>query len=133
MRYYAYTMLVALGGGFLAAESQIFSAATASDIAFAVGIAAVVVALGATTTALAKGRLYSLLALASAGVGAWTILETLVFSDATSTWLTLGSGGALLGFSLIGLIAHERSTERVVHALEVPQEPAQRDKVPAAA
>jgi hypothetical protein len=59
------------------------------------------------------------LALAVAVLGAWNIVQSQVFAQGTVRWLTFADGLGLLGLALGGLVLHELSTERVVHALEV--------------
>jgi hypothetical protein len=62
-------------------------------------------------------------------LGAWTVVEALVFSGNEQKWWSFGSACALAGLSVIGLVIHEMTTERVVHELSVsnghqPSEPA---------
>lgn len=52
-------------------------------------------------------------------MGAWMIVETLVLSATDLQWWRFGSAVALAGLSMIGLVIHEWSTERVVHELRV--------------
>jgi hypothetical protein len=54
----------------------------------------------------------------TAAISAWTIVASLVFSDATVQNLALASALAIGGLALSGLTAHERSVERVVHSFE---------------
>jgi hypothetical protein len=54
-----------------------------------------------------------------AALGAWQVVETLVFSSASSRWLTFENACACLVFALVALVVHEFSSERVVHVLEV--------------
>lgn len=129
MRYWTYTMLAALAGGFVAAETHIFSAATASLLSFAVGIATAVVAIGALGQALSKGSAYVAIAALTAVLGGWLVVESLVFVDATAKWLSFATGAGVLGLSLVGLTLHEHSTERVVHALDVERPVREREPV----
>ena len=55
---------------------------------------------------------------AVAVLAAWTIVESLVFDGATLTWITFGTAAAMLVLAVAGLVAHELTTERVVHSLE---------------
>jgi hypothetical protein len=52
-------------------------------------------------------------------LGIWQIVETLVFTNMQTRWLTFANACALLILALVGLVVHEFSTERVVHVLEV--------------
>lgn len=56
-------------------------------------------------------------------IGAWTIIASLVFVPTTVLWLGFASALAVVALSVIGLTAHELTTERVVHSLEVRREP----------
>ena len=132
MGYWVPTMLAALAGGFVAAQTQIFSLSTVSDLSLALGIGIAAIALGALRYAVSKGWAYVVIAALTAVLGGWLIVESQVFSDATVKWLSLAAGGGVLGLSLIGLALHERSTERVVHSLEVKPD-AQRKRSAAAA
>jgi hypothetical protein len=51
-------------------------------------------------------------------LAAWTIVENLVFSGTLMAWLTFGAAAGIVAIGVAGLIAHELSTERVVHSLE---------------
>lgn len=133
MRYWTYTMLAALAGGFVAAETQIFSLSTASSLSFAVGIATAIFALGALRPAGSKGSAYVAIAALTAALGGWLIVESLVFGDALAKWLSFAAGAGVLGLSLVGLALHEHSTERVVHSLEVESGVAEHERAPVAA
>jgi hypothetical protein len=63
--------------------------------------------------------LWDLLAFTVGAIGAWNIVQSQVFGAGAVKWLSFADGLALLGLSLAGLLVHELSTERVVHALEV--------------
>lgn len=42
----------------------------------------------------------------------------MVYTGTTLAWLSFGEGLGFVGLALIGLVAHELQTERVMHALE---------------
>lgn len=52
----------------------------------------------------------------------WTVVASAVYTGDTVKWLSFGEGLGFAALALGGLIAHELTTERVVHALAV-QEP----------
>lgn len=68
--------------------------------------------------------LWSTLAGAMASVTVWEIVGAAVFSPGISRWLTLANGVVILVLSSAGLIAHEISSERIIHVLEVVERPA---------
>jgi hypothetical protein len=108
---------LALAGGFLIVASRAFTQPNIEWLAFAMGIVAV--ALSAGIALKDRGTVQRGLDVLTAGIGAWTIIETLVFSGATNTHLAFASGLALAALALAGLTNHELSTERVVHSLEI--------------
>ena len=55
-------------------------------------------------------------------LGAWTIVASLVFVPASVVPLGFASAIAFVGLGLVGLTAHELSTERVVHSLKLVDE-----------
>lgn len=57
--------------------------------------------------------------LLTAMVGAWMIVEALALTQTDLKWWAFGSAAAIAGLSVIGLVIHEWSTERVVHELRV--------------
>jgi hypothetical protein len=61
-------------------------------------------------------------------LGAFAVVQAVSFGGNELKWWSFGTAAALAGLSIIGLVLHELSTERVVHELsvtgspEVPQE-----------
>lgn len=62
---------------------------------------------------------WSLLVSAFAAVAVWEVVQTSVFPAYASRWLTLSNGLVVAVLASAGLVAHELSSERVVHVLEV--------------
>jgi hypothetical protein len=63
------------------------------------------------------------LATAFAAVAVWEIVQTSVFPSDVSRWLTFANGLVVGVLSCAGLVAHELSSERVVHVLEIVERP----------
>lgn len=114
-------ILLAVIGSFLLVASFAFAVGPYSWIMLGGGIAAVAISVPAMLIR-SRGQVQRGLDLATAVVGAWTIIASLVFVEVTMTWLGFASGAAFAILALAGLILHERSTERVVHSLEVKTE-----------
>jgi hypothetical protein len=131
-----FSIMLGLGvvGGFLTTAVYAFSSGTLRWIAFGTGIAVtgaagVLLALYAANPqrrqliALPRSGMrlaaWQAMAAAAAAIGAWQIVESLVFSAGTVRWLTFADACALAAISVAALVLHELSTERVVHALEV--------------
>lgn len=54
-------------------------------------------------------------------LGAWTIVASLVFVPTTAATLGFASALGFVALGVVGLTAHELTTERVVHSLEVEE------------
>jgi hypothetical protein len=52
-------------------------------------------------------------------LGAWSVVEALAFGGNELKWWSFGTACALAALSVIGLVIHEMTTERVVHELAV--------------
>jgi hypothetical protein len=103
--------------GTLVVFTQAFSLATAAWLVFAFGCGFTVVSL--TSAVMPTTLVQRAIGAIATVIGAWTIVESLVFSPATATWIGFADALGILGLALIGLMVHELRTERVVHALEI--------------
>ncbi len=129
-RHFAMDVLFMLAGGFLTVASFAWGPGTLRWLAFAIGIGAVV--FGAMHGAVARRLIQRSTGLLVMLLGAWTIIESLLFDGATLKWVTFADALALAGLGLIALVAHELTTERVVHSLEVaPERGTERETVAA--
>lgn len=106
-----------LAGGFLAVSAMAFSADVAGWLGFGVSTAVTVLAgLGATLAHRTGPKVgHGLLAL----VGLWSLVAALAFSGTLLTWLVFADALAVVAVALADLTAHELTTERVVHQLDV--------------
>jgi uncharacterized membrane protein SirB2 len=111
-------LLLVLAGVVVIVATQAFAPATVAWIAFAVTGVGVLVLMAATALAPARGHVQRALDGIAAVLAAWTVVESLVFSGTTMVWLTFGAAAGIVAIGVAGLIAHELSTERVVHSLE---------------
>ncbi|WP_329139285.1 hypothetical protein OG552_33000 [Streptomyces sp. NBC_01476] len=114
---YALDTTAVLAGGFLVVSAMTFSNATAGWLSFAVSTAVTVVAGAAAVLARSDSRRLGNSALSL--IGLWSLVAALVFSGATLHWLVLADALLLALVALADLTAHELSTERVVHELEI--------------
>ncbi len=111
-------MLLALAGGLVIVATQAFAPPVVAWIAFGVTGVGVLALIGATALAPGRGQVQRTLDAVAAVLAAWTIVETLVFSGMLMVWLTFGAAAGIVAIAAAGLVLHELSTERVVHALE---------------
>jgi hypothetical protein len=73
-----------------------------------------------------RGRRFDLWATLAGGLAAiatWEVVQAAVFGPNLSRWLTLANGLLIAALACAGLVAHEVSTERVVHVIEVVERP----------
>ncbi len=111
-------LVIALAAGFVIVATQAFAPHLVAWIAFAVTGVGVLAVTAATALAPARGHVQRTLDAVTAVLAAWTIIASLVFSGMSMVWLTFGAAAAILAVAVVGLVAHELSTERVVHSLE---------------
>lgn len=113
--------LFVVAGAFLTVASMTWAASTAGWTAF--GVSTGVTVLATASAALAKrnsARLgHGLLGL----VALWSLVAAVSFSGPALTWLVFADAIAVGVLALADLAAHEATTERIVHSLEV-REPA---------
>lgn len=122
---YLSNLALIIAGGFLVVATQALSLSAATSVIFAMAIGFTVVGMGMllgrpTIPQIAVGSLTSV-------IGVWTIVASAVFAPTTVLWLGFASAIAFVVLGVIGLTAHELTTERVVHSLAVEREPARRE------
>jgi hypothetical protein len=109
--------LFVVAGAFLAVASMAWSSGTAGWTAF--GVSAGVTLLAAASAVMAKKTSrrigHGLLGV----VALWSLVAALAFSGPALTWLVFADAIALGVLALADLAAHESTTERIVHSLEV--------------
>jgi len=111
-------LAVGTAAAFLVVASTTLTRPDITALALGISIATLVVSLGIAYRY--RDHVPTLvLGLLSAAVSAWSIVASQVFSQATVQTLTLASALAIGALAILGLGAHELSTERVVHSLEV--------------
>jgi hypothetical protein len=105
-----------LTAGVLVVASQVWTGGTLQWV-FVAGGALMILAAAADAVRenVAQRALDGLIAL----LGAWTIVQAFIFEGNDLKWWSFASAVALAVLSVIGLIAHESNTERVVHELSV--------------
>lgn len=122
LRYVFLAIVNLVAGGFLVVSTYGFTTDTAVSLGFAVSIGVAVIGLAMVYLAVRGERKIGpgVLGALTALLAAWTIVATAgTFPDDTARWLVFASGLGHVGLSLISLIVHELTTERIVHHLEV--------------
>ena len=105
-----------LVAGFLVVASQVWTGGTLEWLFIAGGAVMILTALADAVREHAGQRaLDGLIVL----LGAWTVVEAIIFDGTDLKWWSFASAAALAALIVIGLIVHESNTERVVHELSV--------------
>jgi len=109
--------LYVIAGAFLTVAAMAWSAGTAGWTAF--GVSAGITVIAAASAALAKKTSHRLGHGLIALVALWSLAAALAFSGPALTWLVFADAIAVGVLALADLAAHEATTERIVHQLEV--------------
>ncbi len=115
---YITNLLLAIASGFVIVATFAFAPTTVAWIALAITGIFVLAMMAVTPLLRGRGLVQRTLDGVVAVLAAWTIVETLVFSGTVMVWLTFGAAAGIVAVALVGLVAHELSTERVVHSIE---------------
>ena len=110
-------LTVGVAAAFLLVTSASFSLGAIKWLAFAIAVGTLVVS--ARIAYYERASVPSLYtALLIVLISAWTIVASLVFSEATVQNLALASSLAISGFALVGLTANELSHERALQSVQ---------------
>jgi hypothetical protein len=109
--------LFVVAGAFVTVASMAWASGTASWTAFGVSVG--VTLLAAASAMLAKTTSRRVGHGAIALVALWSLIAALAFSGTALVWLVFADAIAVGVLALADLAAHEATTERIVHALEV--------------
>lgn len=117
---FASFMTLALLAVILVVGTQAFSLAVVQWLTFGIAGAGLVLTVG-IVVGLRRHLPSAILGAFGAIVSGWTIVASLVFALPTVMWLGFAAGVALLAIAAGGLVAHELSSERVVHSFAVAE------------
>ena len=109
--------LFVVAGAFLTVASMAWAVGPAGWTAFGVSVGVTVIA--AASAAVAKKASHRVGHGLIALVGLWSLIAALAFSGPALTWLVFADAIAVGVLALADLAAHEATTERIVHQLEV--------------
>jgi len=120
--------LFVVAGAFLTVAAMAWSSGPAGWTAFGVSAGVTVLAAVSAATARTGSRRigHGLLGL----VALWSLVAAVTFSGTALTWLVFADAIAVGVLALADLAAHEATTERIVHSLEV-REPAHDGRIAA--
>jgi type IV secretory pathway VirB2 component (pilin) len=108
---------LAIAGAVVVVASQAFSASLTGWLTFGVSLGALAL-LAVVQRDRARGRLQRMLDVATGALALWSAVASVVYTGTTLTWLSFGEAIGFVALGVAGLVAHELSTERIVHAFE---------------
>lgn len=115
---FATNIALMIAGGVVVVFSQAVGPGVTSWITFGVGLG-ILAMLAVAQVDPSRGFTQRALDAACGTLAVWTVIASVVFTGDTVMWLSFGEGLGFAALALGGLIAHELTTERVVHALAV--------------
>jgi hypothetical protein len=119
---------LAIAGAVVVVSSQAFSASVTGWLMFGISLG-VLALLAVVQRDRARGGIQRLLDAAIGVLALWSAVASVVYSGMTLTWMSFAEGLGYVALGVVGLIAHEMQTERVVHSLEtVPTDARDRDR-----
>jgi hypothetical protein len=110
-------VVLAIAGAVVVVASQAFSSSLIGWLTFGVSLGALVL-LAVVQRDRARGRLQRMLDVATGALALWSAVASVVYTGTTLTWLSFGEAIGFVVLAVVGLVAHELSTERIVHAFE---------------
>jgi hypothetical protein len=113
---------LAVAGAFVVVASQTFTPNVTGWLTFGVSLGALAL-LAVVQLDRARGSIQRVLDAGTGALALWSAVASVVFTGTTLTWWSLAEGIGFVALAVIGLVAHELRTERIVHAFEaIPAE-----------
>src|SRR5258708_3400585 len=106
-----------LAGAIVAVASQALTASVTGWLMFGVSLGTLAL-LAVVQLDRSRGGVQRLLDAGTGALALWSAVASVVYTRTTLTWLSFGEAVGFVGLALVGLIAHELKTERVVHSFE---------------
>jgi hypothetical protein len=110
-------VILGLAGVIVVVASQAFASGVTGWVMFGASLGALAL-LPLVQLDRARGRIQGALDLATGALALWSAVASVVFTGTALTWLSCGEAIGFASLALLGLIAHELKTERVVHSFE---------------
>jgi hypothetical protein len=110
-------VVLAIAGAVVVVSSQAFSSSLTGWLTFGVSLGALAL-LAVVQRDRARGRIQSALDAATGALALWSAVASVVYTGTILTWLSFGEGIGFVVLAISGLVAHELSTERIVHQFE---------------
>jgi hypothetical protein len=110
-------VVMAIAGAVVVVSSQAFSSSRSGWLTFGVSLG-VLALLAVVQRDRARGGIQRALDAATGVLALWSAVASVVYTGSTLTRLSLGEGIGFVALGIIGLVAHELRTERIVHQFE---------------
>jgi hypothetical protein len=127
---------LAIAGAVVVVSSQAFSASVTGWLMSGISLGALAL-LAIIQLDRARRGIQRVLDAATVALALWSAVASVVYNGTTLTWMSFAEGLGFVLLGVVGLVAHEVQTERVVQSLEaVPSDVRDRDRaedLPAAA
>jgi hypothetical protein len=111
------SVALAIAGAVVVVASQAFSSSLTGWLTFGVSLGALAL-LAVVQRDRARGRLQRMPDVATGALALWSAVASVVYTGTTLTWLSFGEAIGFVALGVAGLVAHELSTERIVHAFD---------------
>jgi Trk-type K+ transport system membrane component len=108
---------LAIAGAIVVVASQMSTPSRAGWLTFGVSLGALAL-LAIVQRDRARGRVQRMLDAGTGALAVWSAVASVVFTGTTLTWLSFAEGIGFVGLAVVGLVAHELRTERIVHEFE---------------
>ncbi len=113
---------LAIAAAVVVVASQAFSSTVTGWLTFGVSLG-VLALLAVVQRDRARGGLQRMLDVGIGALALWSAVASVVYTGTTLTWLSFGEAIGFVGLAVVGLVAHELKTERIVHQFEaIPAE-----------
>ena len=110
-------VVLAVAGAIVVVASQTFTHSVTGWLTFGVSLGALAL-LAFVQVDRGRGAIQRLLDAGTGALALWSAVASVVFTGTTLTRLSLAEGIGFVALAMVGLVAHEVRTERVVHAFE---------------
>jgi hypothetical protein len=108
---------LAIAGAIVVVASQTFTPSHTGWLTFGVSLGALAL-LAVVRRDRARGRVQRMLDAGTGALALWAAVASVVFTGTTLTWLSFTEAIGFVGLAIVGLVAHELKTERIVHEFE---------------
>src|SRR5258705_9773986 len=110
-------VILAIAGAVVVVSSQAFSSSRTGWLTFGVSLG-VLALLAVVQRDRERGGIQRALDAATGVLALWSAVASVVYTGRTLTRLSLTEGIGFVALGIIGLVAHELRTERIVHQFE---------------